>query len=143
MAKKQQIILLHGTTQATSNEQLNLVQGEIAVRNATSKEESEIYSLTSDDKLVAFPSKEYVAKAISDLNYGSTIESINTKIAALETADANIRKDFAAADANITTAYTAADTAVMKTLRSEFEGANSAITADIEGINTEIEGINT
>ena len=143
MAKKQQIILLHGTTQATSNEQLNLVQGEIAVRNATSKEESEIYSLTSDDKLVAFPSKEYVAKAISDLNYGSTIESINTKIAALETADANIRKDFAAADANITTAYTAADTAVMKTLRSEFEGADSAITADIEGINTEIEGINT
>ena len=143
MAKQQQIILLHGTAQATSNEQLKLVQGEIAVRNAASKEDSEIYSLTYDNQLVAFPSKEYVAKAISDLNYSGTIEGINNKIAALKSADTAIRNEFAAADANITTAYTAADTAVMTTLRSEFEGADSAITADIEDINTQIEGINT
>ena len=139
MAKQQQIILLHGTGQATSNEQLKLVQGEIAIRNAASKEESEIYSLTSGGDLVAFPSKAYVTKAIGDLNYSTTIEGINQKISALESADTTIRNEFAAADNAITSAYTA----LAATLRGEFEGADDAIVGDIEEINTVIEGINT
>lgn len=53
MAKKQQIILLHGNQQLTANT-ANLVMGEVAVYNAPKAEDVELYATGADNNLAVF-----------------------------------------------------------------------------------------
>ena len=60
MAKKQEIILLHGQTPLEDNDKLGLVQGEIAILNGENAAKSAIYATDQENRLVEFSSKAYV-----------------------------------------------------------------------------------
>ena len=98
MAKKQQVILLHGTQALTSNMKDGkalLAQGEVAIYNAEEAKDSAIYATTSKDELVVFPSKTYVDDVVSNVSsVASGIDSRLTQaekdIDALEAADITI-----------------------------------------------------
>ena len=143
MSKKQQIILLHGTGQATSNDQLGLVQGEIAVRNASSKEDSTIYSLTSGGELVEFPSKTFVNKAITDLNVGGQVDAIKERLTNLEAADTAIRGEFAAADTALENRVTSGYTDAINVVNVALQGEIDTIEGEIDGIDAKLETIDS
>jgi hypothetical protein len=98
MAKKQQIILLHGTTKLDANlvngAQL-LAQGEVAIYNAADKKDVELYATNANNELVAFPSKDYTdakVKEVADLigdGTGSGSSIINRLAAVESKADTN------------------------------------------------------
>ena len=134
MAKKQTIILLHGNTPLTTA--TGLTQGELAVYNASSTTESAIYSKTSGDALVTFPSKDYVDAEINKLDVAGNVGAINQEIANLKAADTAIRGEFAAADSAITSAYKAADSAITEA----YKAADSAITEAYKAADEDLQG---
>lgn len=140
MAKKQTIILLHGNTPLTTA--TGLTQGELAVYNASSTTESAIYSKTSGDALVTFPSKDYVDTEINKLNVAGNVSAINQEIADLKAADTAIRGEFAAADSAITTAYKAADSAITEAYKAADSAITEAYKAADEGLQGQITAIN-
>lgn len=92
MAKKQQIILLHGTNKLEANlvngAQL-LAQGEVAIYNAADKKDVELYATNANNELVAFPSKDYTdakIQAVADLigDGTDTGSSIINRLTAVE-----------------------------------------------------------
>ena len=148
MEKKQTIILLHGNQPLTTAS--GLTQGELAVYNASSTTESAIYSKTSGDALVTFPSKDYVDAEITKLNVSGNVSAINQAILDLQNADNQIRLDFVAADSAITEAYQAADSAIEAAykkadsdIETAYKAADSALQGQIDDINETIEGINS
>lgn len=78
MAKKQQIILLHGTNALTANT-ANLVQGEVAVYNAANAKDVEFYATDVNGNLATFQTKAATQAAI-DAAKGN----VELEIAALE-----------------------------------------------------------
>ena len=125
MAKKQQIILLHGTSALTENTP-GLVQGEVAVYNAAEAKDVEIYATNSKDEIVAFQSKAATQAAIDAVN-----ANVELEVAALEgalSAETEARK---AADSAITEAYEAADAALGKRIDDEV----TARTEDVRLLN--------
>ena len=113
MAKKQQIILLHGTNKLEANlvngAQL-LAQGEVAIYNAADKKDVELYATNANNELVAFPSKDYTdakIQAVADLigdatGTGSSIINRLTAVEASTSKNAGDIKTLQAEDKTLT-----------------------------------------
>ena len=92
MAKKQQIILLHGESQLTANTITDgkalLVNGETAVFNAEKAEDVEFYATAKDGSLATFQTAAKTNAAIKELAdvLGSNSEGLVGKVADLEAA---------------------------------------------------------
>jgi hypothetical protein len=92
MAKKQQIILLHGESQLTANTITDgkalLVNGETAVFNAEKAEDVEFYATAKDGSLATFQTAAKTNAAIKELAdvLGSNSEGLVGKVAGLEAA---------------------------------------------------------
>ena len=168
MAKKQEIILLHGQTALENNDKLGLAQGEIAILNGENAAKSAIYATDKDNRLVEFSSKAYVdalnltvngnieeiLEELDEINgENGKISVINTNIANLQTADNNIIDAYKKADSDIETAYKkadsdienaykAADSALQNQINTKVEQSdyNSKIT-EIEGDIDDLEGL--
>ena len=157
MAKKQEIILLHGQTALENNDKLGLVQGEIAILNGENAAKSAIYATDKENRLVEFSSKAYVdalnltvngnieeiLEELDEINgENGKISVINTNIANLQTADNNIIDAYKKADSDIETAYKAADSGLQNQINTKVEQSdyNSKIT-EIEGDIDDLEGL--
>ena len=142
MAKKQTIILTHG-----SNEPKNVVinKGEVLVQHAEFAKDAALWTVLDDGTTkVSFPSKDYV-DAISETITGT--DGINKKIEgldgrlgtaegeidALQAADTTIRGEFAAADTAIRGDFAAADTALKAELNGKID--TKADSTTVNGIN--------
>ena len=93
MAKKQQIILTHGSVNPSAEVIKDLKLGEVLVQHADAAVDAQLHTLLkegSDDAepvLVSFPSKDYVDAEIAKVDAGGindTIEGIETRVGAIE-----------------------------------------------------------
>ena len=155
MAKKQQIILLHGTNKLDANlvngAQL-LAQGEVAIYNAADKKDVEIYATNANNELVAFPSKDYTdakVKEVADLigDGTGTGSSIINRLAAVETkADTNAGdiKTLQAKDETLTGQIQANGKAIAdeatraKGVEAELSGLITSLDGEVAGNTTAI-----
>ena len=140
MAKKQQIILTHGTgVPALENVKL----GEVLVRHAEDAKKAALYTPNnSEEAFIEFPSKDWVNAEIAKVDAGginTTITALQDQVdamdAAYKAADAKIREDFAAADADLKAAYEKAD----GELEAAFTAADGELNAAISGLDTRVE----
>jgi hypothetical protein len=155
MAKKQQIILLHGTNKLDANmvngTQL-LAQGEVAIYNAADKKDVELYATNANNELVAFPSKDYTdakVKEVADLigNGTGSGSSIIDRLAAVETkADTNAGdiKTLQAEDKTLTGKIQENATAIgneatrAKGVEAELSGLITSLDGEVAGNTTAI-----
>lgn len=156
MAKKQQIILTHGSGMPSENVLKELKLGEILVQHASDPKEAALHTVRTEgnaESLVSFPSKEFVEAQIKEAITGTT--GVNAAIATLQqqvdnfyntyTAEtADIRADFAAEDTAIRGEFAAADTALKSELNAEIsKKANSTDLTTLAGRVTDIENDKT
>lgn len=132
MAKKQQIILTHGSGAPTFNKDV-VKQGEVWVRHAADAKEAALYTPNNDETaFLEFPSKAYVddkIKTINDADFGGKINALET---AYKAADKEIND-------KIGSGFTATNT-VAKAISDEADArteADAAINAKIGGNYTE------
>ena len=91
MAKKQQIILTHGTGMPSPDVIKGLKLGEVLVQHAATAEEAALHTVLTEGEnaeLVSFPSKTYVDNAIANVDattINKNIEAVVTRVTTLET----------------------------------------------------------
>ena len=155
MSKKQQIILLHGTSKLTANtitDGVNLLtQGEVAIYNAAKKEDVEIYATNNANELVAFPSKNYVDAEIQNLDLDNKFAAVNASIDE-KLDEATYTEDKGELDSQIsdlqsvTSGYSGANaikTAVdAKVAQSAYDTKMNALDGQISAINAQINNLN-
>lgn len=145
MAKKQQIILTHGSGMPSENVLKELKLGEILVQHASDSKEAALHTVRTEgnaESLVSFPSKDYVDAQIAGLkitDVNDTLTSLQTQIndekTARKNADTKIREDFTSADTKIREDFVAADTALKNAYEAadaELDGKIAANTANIK-----------
>ena len=128
MAKKQTIILTHGSTIPSAS---GITKGEVLVQHASNKTDSALHTVTDDNELVSFPSKEWVNAEIANLNIGN----VNSQISGLQTALNNMDAAYKQADKDLETAYKAADAAIA----TAFGQADADLKTELEGKITKVE----
>lgn len=145
MAKKQQIILTHGSNKPSADVVKSLKHGELLVQHASSATETALHTVMVEgsESLVSFPSTEWVNAQINDLNITSVrqqIEGLNSNLAKVRedfgNADTEIRNEMASAETRITAAYEAYVGGVKTTLEGEIDGLEE----DIQTIETRLGG---
>lgn len=140
MAKKQQIILTHGTgVPALENVKL----GEVLVRHASDAKDAALYTPNNaENAFIEFPSKEWVTAEVAAVN----ADGINKTVAALQTQVDGIDAAYKAADKaekearedavkQLQKDYEQADTVLENTLTAAFEGADAGLKAEIDAID--------
>ena len=154
MSKKQQIILLHGTSQLTTNVKDGkqvLAQGEVAIYNAADNKDVEIYATNVNNELVAFPSKNYVDAEIQNLDLDTKFAAVNVELGK-KLDEATYTQDKGELDSQIgdlqevTSGYTGANaikTAVdAKVAQADYNAKMTALDGQITAINTQISNLN-
>ena len=140
MAKKQQIILTHGTgVPALENVKL----GEVLVRHAEDAKNAALYTPNnSEEAFIEFPSKEWVNAEIAKVDAGginTTITALQAQVdamdAAYKAADADLKAAYEKADADLEAAYEKADA----DLEAAFTTADGELNAAISGLDTRVE----
>ena len=150
MAKKQQIILTHGTNTPGAEVVKGLKLGEVLVQHAAEAKNAALHTAlkeateTEEGVLVSFPSKEWVDSRIAELENGKTLETIagiderlttaEGEIDALQAADTALEAAYKKADAALEDAYKEADAeledaykAADGEVRKDFAAADSAL----------------
>ena len=140
MAKKQQIILTHGTgVPALENVKL----GEVLVRHAENAKDAALYTPNnSEEAFIEFPSKDWVEAEIAKVDAGginTTITALQDQVdamdAAYKKADSAMDAAYKAADADLKAAYEKADA----DLEAAFTDADGKLNAAISGLDTRVE----
>ena len=142
MAKKQQIILTHGSTVPASSA---MTLGEVLVQHAINPEDAALHTVLNDGLTpVAFPSKEWVAAEIEKVNadgINDTLESLQEQIDKMDTAykkaDSDLDKAYKTADEAIISGYTAADAAIT----SAYTAADAALQGQVDALGTRIDTV--
>ena len=115
MAKKQQIILLHGNEQFVDNNLI--VQGELVIEHGSGAENVKLHTLDKDGKIATFASQAYVDSQVATLS-GDTV-ALGETVAAMDEA-------YKLADA----ALSAATDANAAAISAETEAREAAIAAE-------------
>ena len=137
MAKKQQIILTHGAMAPTEQAIKDLKLGEVLVQHAADAKDAALHTVLEEgnaEKLVSFPSKEWVDQKIKDVN--TAAGQLESTVSALQTQVDGIDAAYKAADAAMDAAYKAADTKI----REDFAAADTAIRGEFAAADTVLEG---
>ena len=140
MAKKQTIILTHGSTIPSAS---GITKGEVLVQHAPSKKDSALHTVTDDNELVSFPSQDWVNDKITNLN----IDNVNSQISSLQTALNKMDAAYKKADGELASAYQAADAAIVTAygqadvdLKNELEGKITKVENDYNAADQTITG---
>ena len=147
MAKKQQIILTHGTAAPSEKAIKDLKLGEVLVQHAADAKEAALHTILEEgnvEALVSFPSTAWVDQKIKDVNTAagqleSTVSALQTQVdgidAAYKKADSDMKAAYEAADTAIRGEFAAADTV----LKNAYEAADSALDAKITVLDGRVE----
>ena len=140
MAKKQQIILTHGSAIPSTDVVNDLHLGEVLVQHADDAKDAALHTVIKEgevNKLVSFPSKEWVTAEVAAVN----AEGINKTVAALQEQVDGINTAYQAADKAEKEAREAAvkqlkqaDIDLGNELTAAFEGADASLQAEIDAL---------
>ena len=145
MAKKQQIILTHGSNRPSQDVIKSLKHGELLVQHASSATETALHTVMVEgsDSLVSFPSKEWVSAQIDGLN----ITNVNKQIEGLTSSISKVAEDFAKADTEIIsemssaeTRITSAYTELVTSTKAELQGLIDNLEAEDEAVKGRLDG---
>ena len=147
MAKKQQIILTHGTNTPGADVVKGLKLGEVLVQHAAEAKDAALHTTLKEGEdavLVSFPSKEWVNAAIDSLKTGdmnTSIEALSSQIEALDAAykraDAGLKDAYEAEDKAIREAFAAAD----KGLKEALEAKDAEIAGTVSGLSDSLDAL--
>ena len=130
MAKKQQIILTHGTAAPSETAIKDLKLGEVLVQHAADAKDAALHTILEEgnvEALVSFPSTAWVDQKIKDVN--TAAGQLESTVSALQTQVDGIDAAYKKADSDMKAAYEAADTAI----RGEFAAADTALETKLNG----------
>ena len=141
MAKKQQIILLHGSEKFENKGLIS--QGELVIEHGASAIDVKLHTLDNAGEIATFASQAYVDKQVETIN--SSINFANGRLDALEAeidqeiidrqnGDDTVRGEFAAADDVVRGEFAAADVELGKRI----DATNGDVTALSGRLDTEI-----
>ena len=146
MAKKQQIILLHGSEKFTDKSVIS--KGELVIEHGASASEVKLHTLDNNGEIASFVSQAYVdsgIQAVSDKVNGditTQLQALNTAISNEETArknaDSALETAYKAADADLDAAYKAADEA----LETDYKAADAELSLKITANESKITILN-
>lgn len=141
MAKKQQIILTHGSNRPSADVVKSLKHGELLVQHASSATETALHTVMVEgsDSLVSFPSTAWVNAQINDLD----ITSVRQQIEGLNSNLAKVREDFTNEDIAIRNEMASAETRITEAYESHVGGVKTALEGEIDGLEAEIQTIET
>ena len=120
MAKKQTIILTHGSSKPTKD---MIVKGEVLVQHATTAKDSALHTVDDNGNLVSFPSKAYVDEVQSQI---TGTNGINDKISAINT---ELAKKLAITDYNADKTVIEGNISALDSLLEGYEGEGAVKTA--------------
>lgn len=144
MAKKHQIILTHGSAIPSTDVVNDLHLGEVLVQHAADAKDAALHTVIKEgevNKLVSFPSKEWVTAEVAAVN----AEGINKTVAALQEQVDGINTAYQAADKaekeereaaveQLQKDYKQADADLEEALTAAFEGADASLQASIDAL---------
>ena len=120
MAKKQTIILTHGSGMPTKD---MIVKGEVLVQHASTAKDSALHTVDDNGNLVSFPSKAYVDEVQSQI---TGTNGINDKISAINT---ELAKKLAITDYNADKTVIEGNISALDSLLEGYEGEGAVKTA--------------
>ena len=150
MAKKQQIILTHGSGMPSENVLKELKLGEVLVQHASEAKNAALHTVRTEgdaDSIVSFPSKEYVDDKFNSLNTSITgTTGVASQIEGLTGRIEDIEEDYLKASDktelnNLITAETSARTSAITNVQNSITAETSARTAADNALDGRINAI--
>ena len=134
MAKKQQIILLHGSEKFTDKSLIS--KGELVIEHGAEAIDVKLHTLDNSGEIATFASQAYVDKQVENIN--GSINFANGRLDALEAEIDQEIKDRQDGDNAVRGEFAAADDVV----RGEFAAADKALGERIDATNANVTELN-
>ena len=140
MAKKQQIILTHGTNTPGADVVKGLKLGEVLVQHGTGATETMLHTLDANNGVTSFPSTAWVENKVTVIN--GAAEALAQKVANLETSattlDSKIDTKYGEATAYTDDQIVALKNGEIKANTEAIAAAESALTAQIQAVDAKV-----